>query len=184
MRVFHSSEDYAAYKELLERQAKRRGVLIWLYCQMPNHIHLIAEPSDATALSHAVGEAHRTYAQHINSREGWCGHLWQERFRSFPMDELHLLRAIRYVLLNPVRAGLVRKPEDWPYSSARFHLKGAADSLVSASPLGDVVEDWQELLGLPMSQDTIDLLRKHSSTGRPLGNEHFLKEIARANLNS
>jgi putative transposase len=81
-------------------------------------------PELETGLARAVGEAHRRYTRRINFREGWRGHLWQERFASFPMDENYLLAAVRYVEMNPVAAGLVKKPEDYPWSSAKAHLAG------------------------------------------------------------
>jgi len=180
MTVFLSPSDYQVYLRVFKRQSERRGVRIWSYCLMPNHVHLIAEPSCSTGLSRAIGEAHRLYAQHINRRESWCGHLWQERFNSFPMDELHVLRATRYVLLNPVRAGLVTRPEDWPHSSAKTHLAERPDPLITPWRLAERIEDWVGLLSLPMSSDTLGLIRKHSSTGKPLGSELFQERIRTA----
>jgi len=78
---------------------------------MPNHIHLIAVPSEKEGLRLAVGEAHRRYTRRINFSKGWRGHLWQERFSSFVMDERYLLACIRYIENNPVRAKLVDRPE-------------------------------------------------------------------------
>ncbi len=77
---------------------------------MPNHVHLIAVPDNEDSLAKAIGESHRRYTRHINFRKGWCGHLWQGRFASYPMDENYLMVAARYVELNPVKAGLVSKP--------------------------------------------------------------------------
>ncbi|MCF6322623.1 MAG: transposase, partial [Rhizobiaceae bacterium] len=99
---------------------------------MPNHVHLVLVPHDEDGLRRALGEAHRRYTNHINSRENWRGHLWQERFHSYPMDETHLLEAVRYIELNPVRAGLAKHARDWRWSSARAHLDGSDDGLVSA----------------------------------------------------
>jgi putative transposase len=72
---------------------------------MPNHVHLILTPADQKGLGRAVGEAHRRYTNFINARGRWSGHLFQSRFSSVAMDEGHLLAAVRYVSLNPVRAG-------------------------------------------------------------------------------
>jgi putative transposase len=79
---------------------------------MPNHVHLILVPATESGLRDALGEAHRRYTRPINFRQGWRGHLWQERFHSFVMDERHLTAAARYVELNPVRARLCQRPED------------------------------------------------------------------------
>jgi putative transposase len=78
---------------------------------MPNHVHLIAVPNSEEGLRRAIGEAHRRYSRYVNFREDWRGHLWQGRFASFVLEEGHLLAAVRYVELNPVRARLVKKPE-------------------------------------------------------------------------
>src|SRR5574337_981650 len=79
---------------------------------MPNHVHLIAVPPSEKELSQAIGEAHRRYTRRVNLRESWRGHIQQGRFASFPMDKTHLYVAARYVELNPVRANLVKKPQE------------------------------------------------------------------------
>ena len=91
---------------------------------MPNHVHLIAVPKTEDGLRRAIGEAHRRYTRRINFREKWRGYLWQGRFASFIMDEPYLLAAARYVELNPVRAKLVEHARQWPWGSAKAHLKG------------------------------------------------------------
>jgi putative transposase len=109
-KTFFSPADYRLYRSLMAEWCGREGVEIWAYCLMPNHVHLIAVPEREDALQRAIGEAHRRYSRAVNLREGWRGHLWQGRFASFPMDQDHLLAAARYVELNPVRAGIRRRP--------------------------------------------------------------------------
>jgi REP element-mobilizing transposase RayT len=94
------------YCDLLAEQAGARRVEIWAYCPMPNHVHLIAAPKDRSGLGRAIGEAHRRYTKFSDPRGRWTGHLFQSRFASVPMDEAHLIAAVRYVSLNPVRARL------------------------------------------------------------------------------
>jgi putative transposase len=94
---------------------------------MPNHVHLVAVPESEDGLRKARGEAHRRYTQYVNFREGWKGHLWQGRFASFPMDELYLIATVRYVLLNPVRANIVKRVEDYHWSSGAALLCGKDD---------------------------------------------------------
>ncbi len=89
---------------------------------MPNHVHLIAVPEKENSLAQAIGEAHRRYTRRINFRKGWRGHLWQGRFSSYPMDDVYLMAAVRYVELNPVRARLVEIPELWKFSGASAHV--------------------------------------------------------------
>jgi len=80
---------------------------------MPNHVHLILKPARAGDLGRAVGETHRRYTNFINARGRWTGHLFQSRFASVVLDDTRLIRAVRYVSMNPVRARLVARPEDW-----------------------------------------------------------------------
>ena len=103
---------------------------MWAYCLMGNHVHLILVPSTKDGLRASLGDAHRQYTRYVNFREGCRGHLWQERFHSFAMDEHYLLAAVRYVELNPVHAHMVKSAEDYQWSSARAHLAGKNDKLV------------------------------------------------------
>ena len=156
----------------------RFGVVIWAYCLMPNHIHLIAVPESEEGLRRALGETHRRYTRHINFREGWRGHLWQGRFASFVMDFYHLLTAVRYVELNPVKAGLVDSPEQWPWSSAAAHIAGRDDSLVRVAPMLEMVcENWNSYLSVPVDEKEMEILRCHERTGRPLGGDGFVSHL-------
>jgi putative transposase len=137
---------------------------------MPNHVHLILVPLDTDGLGFAVGEAHRRYTRRVNFREGWRGHLWQERFQSFPPDETYRLAAARYIENNPVRAGLCAHPDDWLWSSARAHLSGEDDVLVRVAP----ILGWREYL----DESLPDTIHAHTRTGRSLGSDAFLKAMS------
>ena len=91
---------------------------------MDNHAHLILVPETADGLRAVLGEAHRRYTRAVNFREGWRGSLFQGRFASYPMDDAHLMAAVRYVENNPVAAGMLERAEDWRWSSARSHVRG------------------------------------------------------------
>jgi putative transposase len=175
--TFFDDGDYRAYVALLAEHTKAAGVAVRAYCLMPNHVHLILVPRDADGLRRALGEAHRRYTRRVNFREGWRGHLWQERFHSFALDEAHLLMAARYVELNPARAGLKRRARDWRWSSARAHLEGRDDGLVEVAPLLDLVPDWRAFLARGLDDDALETLRRHSRTGRPLGSPAFLEAL-------
>jgi len=176
--TFYNGEDYQTYLELMSQWCTKFGVDIWAYCLMPNHIHLIAVPATKDGLKLAVGEAHRRYTRRINFREGWRGHLWQGRFASFIMDEKYLLACTRYVELNPVRAGLVKKPEDWCWSSAAPHMKGKDDILVKTKPLLKIVKKpWKKFLASDVRKQEIELFRKYERTGRPLGGMDFIEKM-------
>jgi putative transposase len=176
--VFFRDEDYEAYLDLMSQWCALLRVEIWAYCLMPNHVHLMAVPKSPDSLARAIGEAHRRYTRLINFREGWRGYLWQGRFSSFPMDPSHALACARYIELNPVRAGLVKKPEEWRWGSARAHLSGESDPLVkSARPLRNAKE-WASLLKVGSGQ--ADEFRRHERTGRPLGTASFLENLEQA----
>jgi len=175
--TFFRPADYRLYRALMAECCQRWDVEVWAYCLMPNHVHLIAVPKTAAALGRAVGEAHRRYTRAINRREGWRGHLWQDRFASFAMDETHLLAAARYVELNPVRARLRRRAQAHPWSSAVAHLAGRDDELVRVAPLLDLVPDWAAFLADGLDDEAAETLRRHARTGRPLGAARFVKRL-------
>jgi putative transposase len=159
---------------------KQRGVEIWAYCLMPNHVHLIAVPKTEDGLARAIGEAHCRYTRRINFRERWRGYLWQGRFASFVMDEPYLLAAARYVELNRVRAGLTCDAADWPWSSAKAHLSGRDDRLVRTAPMLAMVANWRGLLDSAIREEELRDFRAHVHTGRPLGNAKFVDRLERA----
>jgi putative transposase len=122
--VFFEASDRQFYLELLRQNCLRFRVAIAGYCLMGNHVHLLAIPSRENGLAHALGRTHNDYARWLNLRRFHSGHLWQNRYYSCPLDEAHGWEALRYVELNPVRAGLVTCAADWPWSSARAHVSG------------------------------------------------------------
>ena len=175
-KIFFCEEDYLAYIDLMAEWCHKCQVDILAWCLMPNHVHLIAVPHKTEGLARAIGEAHRRYTRRVNFREKWRGHLWQERFSSFPMDENHLLAAARYIEMNPVASGLVARPEEYRWSSARAHLAGEADDLVNVAPLLELVPDWQNFLALSSTEE-LDQFHRHERTGRPLGANGFIDEL-------
>jgi putative transposase len=178
-RTFFCPEDYVLYTDLMAEWCHRCGVVIWAYSLMPNHAHLVAVPDSPEALRRAIGEAHRRYTLEVNRREGWTGYLWQGRFASFPMDDRHTLAAARYIELNPVRAKLVVRAEEYPWSSARAHLLGRDDRLVSVAPLLSRMSDWSGFLGEGAQTDIAHEIRRHANTGRPLGTDEFVADLER-----
>ena len=178
--VFFDDGDDRAYLALLAEHLGKAGVAVWGWCLMPNHVHLMLAPPDAAALRAALSEAHRRYSRMVNFREGWRGYLWQGRFASCPMDEAHGLMAARYIELNPVRAGLVGRPEDWRWSSAGAHLTGVNDGLTETGALGIAAAEWDAFLASGLGDDALDTIRGGERTGRPLGDGAFVKRLERA----
>ena len=180
--TFFCADDYRLYTSLVADWCDRYEVEVWAYCLMPNHVHLIAVPGSPDGLRRAIGEAHRRYTTMINTREGWRGHLWQGRFASYVMDERYTLAAARYVELNPVRACLVARAGDYPWSSARAHLRGRDDRLVRVAPLLNLARarDWSSFLGQDANAEDLQHLRGHETTGRPLGSDAFVEDLERS----
>lgn len=132
--------------------------------------HLILTPKTETGLRAALAPLHWRYTFEVNKRERWTGYLWQGRFASYPMDDAYFVEASRYVGLNPVRAGLTARAEDWPWSSVRAHLRAKDDPLVRAAPLlerlrGDVARFFET----DVAEEAKRKLRRAASSGRPLG---------------
>lgn len=176
-RTFFNDQDFAYYLQLLAGACRDAEVDVWAYCLMPNHVHIVATPARAACLAEVFRRAHRSYSWHINQREEWRGHLWQERFHSFAMDERHLLMAVRYIELNPVRAGLCRLPEQWQWSSVHAHLGADHDPLVDPLPMLQRVRDWRAYLQEADSDRELDLIRRHGRTGRPAGSDDFIATL-------
>ena len=173
-RVFFNDDDYARYLELIAQGCLNAQTDCLAYCLMPNHVHLVLTPNTESGLRAALAEAHRHYTRRINFRYSWRGHLWQERFHSFPMKETHLAAAVRYVELNPVRARLVSHAQGWKWSSAHAHLAGIDDVLVHVGPMLKLFPDWAGYLAEYNQGDAVRI-RVHTRTGRPLGDSIFMQ---------
>ena len=177
--VFFGDEDYAAYRGLVASACGAEGVRCLAWCLMPNHVHLILSPTHADGLRAALADAHRRYSRRINFAHGWTGYLWQGRFASYPMEDAHLMTAVRYVELNPVRAGLAGRAEDWRWSSAKAHVTGRSDGLTDLAALAGVHRNWRAMLrhGLEagdLGEEELASIEAHMRTGRPRGSGSFI----------
>ncbi len=177
MNIFESDIDRNYYISLLAEYSEKYDLEILSWCLMSNHVHLIVVPGSEESLSKAIGEAHKVYSCSFNKRHDVQGALFQSRFYSAPMSLHHLYAGVRYVLRNPVRAGIVSNPFDYEWSSAAFHAGiREEDPLVLKSQILDSVDDWVSYLSEdPEDMEDIDLLRKMTKIGRPLGDEQFIK---------
>lgn len=177
MDVFFSVADRQEYLTQLVQSASKHELEFLAWCLMNNHAHFVVVPRQATSLARTFGEAHRRYTRMINFREDCRGHLWQERFHSYPMDEGHLLAAVRYVERNPVEAGMVKRVEDWEWSSARYHLGiETTDWLVREQNLFGLVNDWRQFLTDDDEDDRTNY-ELQLRTGRPLGTDDFIDRL-------
>ena len=170
--VFFSPGDRLYFLRHLERRARQSGIDVLGWCLMSNHFHLIAIPSLDTSFSLGLRALLSEYTLHINARqERPRGHLWQGRFYSCALPGARVWTALRYVELNPVRAGLVAAPEQYRWSSARFHLDlEPAPALLNHArhPMMPAAE-WAECLRAGAKPDEEIELRRCTLSGRPCG---------------
>ena len=178
--IFVGEGTQRRYLHLLQTETERFGVDVWAYCLMPNHVHLVVVAQESPALSKALHRAHGQYAQWLNARQGWSGHLWSSRFFSTPMDDAHLWAAVRYVECNPVRAGLVERAEDYVWSSARAHVMKFVDPLLAPSrPFPGQVRNWAAWLAAEADDVLETEIREHTMTGLPTGDASFVTQLER-----
>jgi len=177
--TFFDDSDYRAYLELIKELKIAVGVDVWAYCLMPNHVHLIAVPKEKRSLARLFGTAHHRYAKRVNAIHDWRGHLWQERFYSVVMDETHTLAAMRYVEMNPVRAGLCERPDEWMWSSVHGNTGQRNDEMLDESEVRNIISDWKGFLVEDERSGLIDSLRAQTNTGRPSGDDQFIDVLER-----
>jgi len=176
--TFFEDGDYALYLDLLADSSARAQTQIWAYCLIPNHVHIILVPSDEDGLRRTFADLHRRYTGYINARARVTGHLWQGRYGSVVMDEGHLLNAVRYVTLNPVRAKLVRRARDWKWSSARAHLVGRDDRVITVAPVLERTGNFAGFLSEPFDEaQAYGALRRAETIGRPIGEADWLEAL-------
>jgi putative transposase len=178
--VFLVDEDRLTYLELLTGQSRLCGLNLLGYCLMTNHIHLVAVPDSEESMARTLRRAHSRYAQWFNRRYHRTGHLWQGRYFSCSLGPDHLVTALAYVDLNPVRAGMVGWAEDYPWSSARAHVDGANPrGVVDVAGWAEVrgITGWQQTLRDPIPEERAQRIRMATQVGAPLGAESFVSEL-------
>ncbi len=178
--TFFGDDDYALYRALLAESCRAAGVEVWSWVLMPNHVHLILVPSDADGLRRALAPVHRRYAGAVHARERRTGHFWQGRFGAAAMDEAHLGAAVRYIALNPVRARLVARPEDWPWTSVHAHLSGRDDGITTLAPVLERFSPFAGFIADAGDPALTEGLRRAETIGRPLGDAAFLAGLEAA----
>ena len=181
--VFFNDDDRRAYLTWMREYCTKQGVEILAYCLMTNHVHIVAVPSEEKALEQVFRPLHTRYAQRVNRAKRWKGHLWQGRFFSSALDEHYLWAAIRYVERNPVRARMVRKAENYAWSSAAAHCGLRADEVLTADRNWwrrfASVGDWSKWLAQGDTPEQIDVLRRHVERGLPCGAAGFVRKLER-----
>ena len=179
--VFFTNADRQLYLKSLREYSAKEGLYILAYCLMTNHIHLVASPKTLVSLHRTLKPLHTRYANLINRRFGWKGHFWQGRFFSNPLDEHYMWTAIRYVEQNPVRAKIVKKAQQYPWSSAAAHCGLKKDALLAANvPWDKKMSDpdrWSSWLAAEEEKDSLKILQRNIPKGLPCGDETFIRRL-------
>ncbi|MDP1826933.1 MAG: transposase [Archangium sp.] len=172
--VFHSASEYQSFIALLDEARQRHPVDLLAFCLMPNHFHLVARVEQSAELSAMMQWWLTSHVRRHHQRHASSGHIWQGRFKSFPIQEdAHLLTVLRYVLLNPCRTQLVRSPWDWQWSSLRFERMLAPWPVEPAQG----VDTW---LATPLDECPEEDVRASIRRGTPFGDSHWRARAADA----
>lgn len=178
--VFFSDEDRHEFLALLDHHADLRQVKIHGHVLMTNHIHLVATSQVEHGLSRFMQHLTGQYAQYLHGRLNRRGRLWQSRFYSCVLDASHFLTALAYVDLNPVRARMVGRAEDYAWSSAAAHSGVAAPAAwLDLASLHQHIAPaaWQERLRQAQPRGDLAALRRATQTESPLGEPGFVEEL-------
>jgi putative transposase len=176
--VFHQPEDYAAFLALLAEANERAGMRLIAYCLMPNHFHLVAWPREDGDLSRWMQWLLTSHVRRYHRHYQGSGHIWQGRFKAFPIEQdEHLLTVLRYVERNPVRPGMVRKAERWPWSSLGHPPKRVTVPVLDPGPVPRGA-DWLAWVHQPQTEAELTALRQSVVRGAPFGSESWRQATA------
>lgn len=185
--VFRDNEDFEIFLKTIKKFKEKYAFKIYGYCLMNNHVHLILEPTIKNTLSKIIQSITLSHIRLYHKKYRSSGHLWQGRFKNpiIQADE-YLLESLRYVELNPVRAGIVRSPEDYPFSSCKFHIEGI-------DPIGILDEDpiflsladternrqstYKKFLSTEQNEEIIKTIRQSIESGFALATDTFAEQL-------
>jgi len=186
---FYTDADYRFYLQCLKDAAGRQQVAVHAYVLMTNHVHLLMTPTATTGISRVMQSVGRRYVQYFNQTWRRTGTLWEDRHKaSLVQAEEYLLACYRYIEMNPVRAGMVAHPGDYPWSSYRCNALGKADPVVCSHPVYRQISrdkqrrlySYRELFAVDLSGRQLHAIRNSANFSMPLGNDRFKAEIESA----
>ena len=180
MQIFDHERDYAAFRRVIEETLRVAPIRIGAYCWMPNHWHFVLWPErdgDLSGFMQRMTNMHTQRWQRAKRRVGY-GHLYQGRFKSFPVEtDEHLYSVVRYVERNALRAGLVPSAEDWPWGSLQLRLRGQPSPLLADWPVPQP-SDWCQQVNAPQTEGELEAIRRCLRRGSPYGSTSWAEQAA------
>jgi putative transposase len=179
--IFQKDGDYQAFEGVLAEALDHvPGMRLLAYCLMPNHWHLLLWPrrdGELADFAHWLTLTH-TQRWHAHYHDVGSGHLYQGRYKSFPVQEdEHYYAVCRYVERNPLRAGLVRQAENWRWSSLGQRAQGDGPTLLDSWPV-TVPKNWLGYVNEPGTEAELEALRRSVARGAPFGDERWQRRAA------
>lgn len=176
--VFHKAGDFAAFVELLPRASQRVPMRLLGWCLMPNHFHLVLWPRGDGDLGRWMQWLLTAHVRRHHRHYGGSGHVWQGRFKAFPIQQdEHLLRVLRYVERNPLRAGLVERAEAWRWSSLRYRRADGAGQMLDAPPVS-LSREWLAWVNGIETEAELAAMRNSLVRGAPYGSQRWVRRTA------
>lgn len=186
--VFFSDSDYRLYLDSLRLASARAECAVHAYVLMTNHVHLLVTPGTPQSLSQLMQSVGRRYVRYVNGIYRRTGTLWEGRFKSAVVDsDRYLLTCMRYIEMNPVRAGMVNKPDEFRWSSYPRNALGRSNGIITSHALYEALGSdlrarcaaYRSLFDGILEYDELSAIRAGTEAGIPIGNDRFREEIAK-----
>ena len=176
--VFHKEKDYNEFLELMKKAKEKFPIKIFAFCLMPNHYHFALMPLQADHLSKWIHWLLTVHAGRYHFHYQTSGHIWQNRFKNILVqDDYHFSTVLKYIERNPVRAGFVNSPCDWPWSSYKESLGEKLNGLLDERPI-KLQTGWEEFVNFPIETKELENLRKCIKLRLPYGDDEWKNEIS------
>ena len=176
--VFHKDEDYAAFAALIRQTCAQVPMRVLGWCLMPNHFHLALWPQRDGELAEWMHWLLTTHVRRYNLHYGLSGHVWQGRFKAFPIQEdEHLLIMLRYIERNAMRANLVAQAQDWPWTSLAERQQPPLLPVLAQGPV-PLPADWLTYVNAPQTEAELERIRRSVMRGCPYGGADWVQRAA------
>lgn len=173
--VFSKAADFDGFLDIVAIARARFPIELFAYCLMPNHFHFVVRPRENDTLARWIHWLLTTHTQAHRRSYATAGHIWQGRFKAFPIEDgHHLLTVMRYVERNALRASLVARAEDWRWGSLNDRL-GASGRSVLDEPPSALPSDWRDQVNVVEPEAVLSAVRKCLDTGRPFAGDDWVR---------